>query len=86
LAGGLSDQGVELGADFEDRLFHCVLPLLAYAALAVAGFAILPDVEITLFAIGAAALVLLFCGIHNAWDAVAYHTFVHTCRSDKDEP
>ena len=26
-----------------------------------------------LFAIGAAALLLLFIGIHNAWDAVTYH-------------
>jgi len=24
----------------------------------------------------AAVLLLLFCGIHNAWDVVAYHVFV----------
>jgi VIT1/CCC1 family predicted Fe2+/Mn2+ transporter len=29
-----------------------------------------------LFAIGAAVLLLLFVGIHNAWDAVTYHVFV----------
>ena len=29
-----------------------------------------------LFAIGAAALLLLFIGIHNAWDGVTYHVFV----------
>jgi len=29
-----------------------------------------------LFGVGAAALLLLFTGIHNAWDAVAYHVFV----------
>ena len=29
-----------------------------------------------LFAVGAAALALLFIGIHNAWDAVTYHVFV----------
>jgi len=29
-----------------------------------------------LFGIGAAALLLLFIGIHNAWDAVTYHVFV----------
>jgi hypothetical protein len=28
------------------------------------------------FAVGAAALLLLFVGIHNAWDAVTYHIFV----------
>ena len=31
-----------------------------------------------LFGVGAAALLLLFIGIHNAWDAVAYHVFVNT--------
>ena len=25
----------------------------------------------------AAALLLLFIGIHNAWDAIAYHVFVN---------
>ena len=31
-----------------------------------------------LFGAGAAALLLLFTGIHNAWDAVTYHVFVKT--------
>jgi hypothetical protein len=30
-----------------------------------------------LFGVGAAALLLLFVGIHNAWDAVTYHVFVN---------
>ena len=29
-----------------------------------------------LFLVGAAALLLLFIGIHNAWDTVTYHVFV----------
>jgi hypothetical protein len=28
--------------------------------------------------VGAAALLLLFVGIHNAWDAVTYHVFTKT--------
>jgi hypothetical protein len=28
------------------------------------------------FAVAAAALLLLFVAIHNAWDAVTYHVFV----------
>ena len=28
-----------------------------------------------LFGIGVAALLLLFIGIHNAWEALAYHLF-----------
>ena len=29
-----------------------------------------------LFGVAAAVLLLLFCGIHNAWDVVAYTVFV----------
>jgi hypothetical protein len=32
--------------------------------------------RLALFVIAAAALLLLFIGIHNAWDAVTYHVFV----------
>jgi hypothetical protein len=60
---------------FEDWLFHVVLPLAAYMALAVAAFAIGSHLGAALFGIGAAALLLLFVGIHNAWDAVTYHVF-----------
>jgi hypothetical protein len=28
-----------------------------------------------MFGVGAAALLLLFVGIHNAWDAVTYHVY-----------
>jgi len=28
-----------------------------------------------LFGVGAAVLLLLLIGIHNAWDAVTYHVF-----------
>ena len=60
---------------FEDWLFHVLLPLAAYTALAVAAFAAVSYLHNSLFAIGAAALLLLFVGIHNAWDAVTYHVF-----------
>jgi hypothetical protein len=60
---------------FEDWLFHVLLPLAAYTTLAVAAFAAGSHLRAALFAIGAAALLLLFVGIHNAWDAVTYHVF-----------
>jgi hypothetical protein len=60
---------------FEDWLFHVLLPLAAYTALAVAAFVAVSYLRNSLFAIGAAALLLLFVGIHNAWDAVTYHVF-----------
>ena len=60
--------------DAEDWSFHIALPLVAYALLTP-----LPSLAYerhTLFGIGAGALLLLFVGIHNAWDAVAYQVFV----------
>jgi hypothetical protein len=62
--------------EFEDWLFHVVLPLAAYAILALSPFATVSYPRETLFGVGAAALLLLFCSIHNAWDGVAYHVFV----------
>jgi hypothetical protein len=62
---------------FEDWLFHGVLPLAAYAILALASFAARSQPREALFGVGGAALLLLFVGIHNAWDSVSYHVFVH---------
>jgi hypothetical protein len=57
---------------FEDWLFHALLPLAAYAVLVLSAFAAPAHARAALFGVGAAALLLLFIGIHNAWDAVAY--------------
>jgi hypothetical protein len=60
----------------EDWLFHVALPLTAYLTLALSALAASSHTRETLFGVGAAALLLLFIGIHNAWDGVAYHVFV----------
>ncbi|MBZ5536307.1 MAG: hypothetical protein LAO31_10165 [Acidobacteriia bacterium] len=60
---------------FEDRLFHVLLPFAAYATLAGSAYAARLNVGGALFGVGAAALLLLFIGIHNAWDAVTYHVY-----------
>lgn len=62
--------------EFEDWLFHVVLPLVAYAVLALSAFMAYAHAREALFGVGAATLLLLFVGIHNAWDAVAYHVVV----------
>jgi len=61
---------------FEDWLFHVLLPLAAYAMLIVSAYAAHLDARQALFLVGAAALLLLFIGIHNAWDTITYHVFV----------
>ncbi|HEY3232131.1 MAG TPA: hypothetical protein VGJ87_23065 [Roseiflexaceae bacterium] len=56
----------------EDWIWHNVLPLIAYAALLVAAILLQRYPAPSLFVIGGTALLLLFVGIHNAWDAVTY--------------
>jgi hypothetical protein len=60
---------------FEDWLFHVLLPLAAYATLAASAYAARAHAYEALFGVAAGALLLLFIGIHNAWDAVMYHIF-----------
>jgi len=71
---------------FEDWLFHFGLPVAAYATLALSALATHACTRQALFAVGAAALLLLFTGIHNAWDAVSYYVLVHkaAARSERD--
>ena len=63
---------------FEDWLFHVLLPFAAYAILAISAYAAHSHAHPALFLVGAAVLLLLFIGIHNAWDAVTYHVFVRS--------
>jgi hypothetical protein len=71
--------------EFEDWLFHVLLPFAAYATLALSAFAVRSRLREALFAVAAAALLLLFIGIHNAWDAVTYHVFVKRREHQKAE-
>ena len=56
----------------EDWIWHSILPVIAYATLFIGAIATGRGAGAGLFAIGAASLLLLFIGIHNAWDSVAY--------------
>jgi len=56
----------------EDWLFHTILPLVSYTALLVAAMVLPGHPAPALFVIAAATVLLLFIGIHNAWDNVLY--------------
>jgi modulator of FtsH protease len=58
--------------NFWDWLYYALLPLAAYAILALSAYAAPSHMTEALFGVGAAALLLLFTGIHNAWDSVLY--------------
>lgn len=66
----------------EDWMFHAVLPFAAYVVLAASGYAARGYVYWPLFGVASAALLLLFIGIHNAWDAATYHIFEVRPRRD----
>jgi hypothetical protein len=48
--------------------------VLAYLALAITGLNLQFERVISLYAVSAAVLLLLFIGIHNAWDVVVWMT------------
>jgi hypothetical protein len=56
----------------EDWLWHAALPLVSYGTLVVAALELRHHPDSSLFVIGAAAVLLLYVGIHNAWDTVTY--------------
>jgi hypothetical protein len=56
----------------EDWIWHQILPMIGYAMLFVGAAGMSHDQRWALFMISAVALLLLFVGIHNAWDTVAY--------------
>jgi hypothetical protein len=60
----------------EDWLFHVLLPFASYATLGVSAWVAYSHPRPATFLFGGAVLLLLFTGIHNAWDAVIYHVFV----------
>jgi hypothetical protein len=61
----------------EDWLFHSILPLAAYGTVVAAAAALWRGATLALFAVGAAAVLLVFIGIHNAWDTVTYIAMRH---------
>jgi len=68
----------------EDWAWHIVLPVLAYVALLGGALVLGRHDVVALFIVAAAALLLLFIGIHNAWNT---ETFIMLgCVGARDEP
>ena len=56
----------------EDWVWHIILPFVAYGALVSGSLMLHSHPARALFDIGGAALLLLFIGIHNAWDTTTW--------------
>ncbi len=59
-------------ADVEDWIWYTVLPLVAYVGLIAGAIAFAAAPREVLFAFAAGDLMLIFIGIHNAWDVVTF--------------
>ena len=62
----------EYKAVFEDWLFHVILPAIAYLCFLIGAIALVRYPETSLFVVAGATLLLLYIGIHNAWDTVTF--------------
>jgi len=58
--------------DVGDWVWYMTFPPSAYALLLIGGLLLFRPPQTALFLVAAAALALLFNGIHNAWDSVTY--------------
>jgi hypothetical protein len=60
--------------ELSDWVWHAALPVAAYASLVVAGILLGRSPGTALYVVAAAALLLLYIGIHNAWDGAVWMT------------
>jgi hypothetical protein len=58
--------------DAEDWSWYVLLPVIAYATLAVGALFMSAAPSLAIYAPAAAVTLLIFVGIHNAWDVVTY--------------
>jgi cytochrome bd-type quinol oxidase subunit 2 len=56
----------------EDWIWHIILPFVAYFTLATCAVFLWQGRDDSLYFVGAAALLLLYIGIHNAWDTATW--------------
>jgi hypothetical protein len=68
-----------------DWVWNIVLPVLAYLALTVTGGMLPYDVAVSLYSVSGAVLLLLFIGIHNAWDVVVWMTTERHAHRERQE-
>lgn len=56
----------------EDWIWHCLLPIASYASITISTVVLWNRPGLMLYVVGASALLLLYVGIHNAWDAATW--------------
>ena len=82
-AANMRRQGAGYVPVREDWVWNVILPTLVYACLFCMGLLVWHRPEQTLFGVAALSLILLFIGIHNAWDIAIWMTLQK--KSDGDQ-
>ena len=73
-AANMRRQGASYLPVREDWVWNVILPTLVYACLFCMGLLVWHRPEQTLFGVATLSLLLLFIGIHNAWDIAVWMT------------
>ena len=74
LLSRLLDRAFDYKPFVSDWIWNFVLPVIGYLGLTVTGFMFPHRPAASLYAVGGVVLLLLFVGIHNAWDVVVWIT------------
>jgi hypothetical protein len=67
---------------YEDWIWNVILPGIVYAGLLAGGLLIWRHPESSLYIAAAVSVLLMFIGIHNAWDIAVWNTL----RGKRDAP
>jgi hypothetical protein len=68
----------------EDWVWNAILPALAYATLLAMAAVCWHELEYGLDGVGAVSIVLLFIGIHNAWDVAVWNSITRQSDSKSE--
>ncbi|HEX5282888.1 MAG TPA: hypothetical protein VFW30_02125 [Bryocella sp.] len=69
-----------------DWIYRIILPYLGYSCLATAALLVRPHPTAALFDVAAVTLLLLFVGIHDAWDNATFLVFYKRGEVDPHHP
>lgn len=69
-------------SELHDWVYRIFIPLTGFGILTCSSFMMVNHQHEMLFGIGIATLILLFVGIHNAWDNIAYTVFIQNAEQE----
>jgi hypothetical protein len=81
IARGMHAQRRNYAPVWEDWMFHAIIPAVVYVCLLALAQVVRHATAVALFAVAALSLIMLFVGVHNAWDIAVWMTI----RKERDK-